>query len=180
MGEIAQIALHHIVSCCTWSTFNERELDEELERILNLPLPNTNMTLRSLTEDNPLSVSVYVGYTSQTGDGEFYASFQRKHCVLNMAGNRFRRKEVVELGFIPLVLGLYLCRPRARQVEGVLQRLMEHLPLGERLWRRTDGGAKGCDGKWQHRVFIIFSTIALEHPDVQVINFFTVPCSCSA
>ena len=160
-GEIAQIALLHMMPCCTWRTYNERELDEELERIMGLTLPNTNMTVRSLTEDNPLSVSAYVGYTSQTGDNEFYASFSRPHSVLKMAGCGWGKKKLMELGFQPMVLGSYTCRPRARQVEGALHRLMEHLPLGERLWRRTDGGAKGYDGKWQHRVFIIFFTTGL-------------------
>ena len=43
-GEIAQIALLHMMPCCTWRTYNERELDEELERIMGLTLPNTNVT----------------------------------------------------------------------------------------------------------------------------------------
>ena len=131
---------------------------------------NTNTALRSLTEGNPLSVSVYVGYTSQTGDKEFYASFSRTHSVLKMAGCGLGKKKLMELGFQPMVLGSYTCRPRARQVEGALHRLMEHLPLGERLWRKSDNGARKYDGKWHHRVFIIFSTTALEHPDIQVVH----------
>ena len=63
-----------------------------------------------------------------------------------------------ELGFKVETLFTSKFKINARDVEDALQRKFQHLPLGCRLWRRPDAGAKyeELDGK-VHSVGIVYS-----------------------
>ena len=63
-----------------------------------------------------------------------------------------------ELGFKVETLFTSKFKINARDVEDALQRKFQHLPLGCRLWRRPDAGAKfeEPDGK-VHSVGIVYS-----------------------
>jgi hypothetical protein len=69
----------------------------------------------------------------------------------------------IELEFEEIEVFSSLWKVNARAVEGALQKRFHHLPLGHRLWRDVDKGAKydtPKDAGKVHKVFLTYSKIA--------------------
>eukprot|EP00979_Chaetoceros_neogracilis_P014616 scaffold4802_cov267-Chaetoceros_neogracile.AAC.1 len=129
-----------------------------------LEITESNKVFRSMVADVGSPLSFYIFYTSKELDDEcscFLSSRGKNgNPVLRHSNESIITKTEMlqELGFKVQLLFESKFMVNARDVEGALQKLYLHLPLGERLWRQPDRGAKWekPDGTL-HKVGIVFS-----------------------
>ena len=101
------------------------------------------------------------GASQKDANGNFVNSSARNRPVLVWAdGSTISMGQAVsQLGFEYFEIYASSLKINARYVECALQKRLQHLPLGMRLWRHPDKGAKfdkAVDGK-VHKVFITIS-----------------------
>jgi hypothetical protein len=132
-----------------------------------LEITESNKVFRSMVEDEDVAsplLSFYIFYTTKKLDDECsgFLSSRGKNAnpvLTHSNGSIITKTEtLLNLGFKVELLFESKFMVNARDVEGALQNRYQHLPLGQRLWREPDRGARWeePDGTL-HKVGIVFS-----------------------
>mgnify|MGYP004294808473 CR=1 FL=1 len=134
------------------------------------------------TLDTIIGYAIYFGYTGrklededlrflttrgaerydESGDFLDYDGSRNRPVLVWQNGNTITQVQATRiLGFKFVELFASTLKINARRVEDALQRRFQRLPLGTRLWRQVDRGAKydkALDGK-VHKTFLTFSPL---------------------
>jgi hypothetical protein len=128
-----------------------------------LEITETNKVFKSMVADEDVAsplLSFYIFYTSKELGDECWRFLSSRNPVLTHSnGSIITGTEMLqELGFKVELLFESKFMVNARDVEGALQNRYQHLPLGQRLWREPDRGARWeePDGTL-HKVGIVYS-----------------------